>query len=208
MAHTAARLIAIFFACAAPVTHSVAGECDSRKTCYCQCTTIKADARGGGNCSIAEKTQSWCTISYAGNTGSLGRDSLGPSFSTASPALNLPDHRSAEYAQKVREAQSKLFPPPMVQEIIAGRPPSPEALLLMIRSSYVSSVYISQDELNSLDKQLAELFTNSETAGLVSQAIAGTKSFERSNIVASKGYFRLRSGEMNLRFVWRELLPE
>ncbi|MBX9843305.1 MAG: hypothetical protein K2Z80_16000 [Xanthobacteraceae bacterium] len=204
----ARRLVAIFLMFIVSLAYARAGECDNRKTCYCQCATIKADARGSGSCSIAEKTQNWCTISYAGNTGSLGRDSLGPSFTTASTVLNLPDHRTPDYVQRVRAAQAALFQPSAMQAIIAGQPPSPEALLLMIRSSYVSSVYVNRDELGALDGQLAELFTKTETASAVSRAIAGIRPFEGANVVATRGYFRLRSGEMNVRFVWRELLPE
>jgi hypothetical protein len=182
-------------------------ECDDKKNCHCECTTITADAKGVGLCSIAENEKKWCSISYTGNTGSIGPDSVGPDFSTADPTYGLPDHRSDLYAAMLERARQTILGP-RVTALLAGNIP-PDALALIIRSSYVSSRGITIEQINTLDKILDTVlgFQNpSSESKEVMSALAGQGTFDRDGVTAKRAYLRIESGTLSVRFIVRDLL--
>lgn len=189
-------------------------ECETKQTCHCQCQTILADARATGQCSIAEKLKSWCSISYNGNTGSLGPDSIGPNFSTASEALELPDHRNPAYAEVVNDARNALFRRP-IDIFKSGLPPPTQPVALMIRSSYVSAREISIQELQAFDGLLVQYFaagpraTNDQkgTAERIMRALVGGEAFESGPVTAKRAFIALRLNDVTVRFIWPDLLP-
>ena len=207
-------LLGAFALLAAFSTSASGGECDKKKNCYCECQTVPANSKGFGSCAIAERERAWCSISFAGATGSLGPDSMGPAFPTASKVFDLPDHRDKAYEGLVLRARQTLTPPGLQKLRSAPSADDVAAIALLIRSAYVSEPKLSETELQLLDKALAEALGLDRSlkpagpANAVVQAFGRDKRYEKGTLVVTQGYVRLRVGETVLRLIWRDLLPE
>lgn len=182
-----------------------------------------ATGRGSGDCSITEESGRWCTIAYAGNTGSLGPLSFGPNSQTAFSNLSLPDHRTNEYAQRVISLRTVFFS--RLQQFILsqqGIPPDiantvdPMFLAVMIRASYISSPEISESTRVRLDAALASVFGSGPgvNAGLserIRQVFFSrdpNASTDFPSGIVRSGYLRFSVDRIVVRYIWREFVPE
>lgn len=204
-------------------------ECDKgdKAECFCECETIEADARGTGPCSLTEKENRWCSIAYNGNTGSLGKDSMGPknvstafnpqdisSLTSNNGLRSLPDHRSEAYARIVMAlTRNNPWWNPIERKKLAVyddyKNTANQLIFIWLRASYISARSISYQEISNLDRILSVMLQ--DKYGVREHFfLPGGKPdrlvIDDAKIFIRPGYIRIRYINIKLRLIFRSAM--